>query len=184
MNSHQPILGIEELASDLALDKAIYKYVGLFDKESTDQVIIDIDNLLNSDDYSGKLKKRTFHITIEVTQNLYKYLSEKKADNIHSHGLFVLHGNKEGLIVTSGNYVKNKEINSLKARIKLINSLTNDELAHFYRGLLDIGSVTDQGGAGLGFVDIAKKSGSKIQYEFKSVDDQYSFYIFRILISN
>ena len=101
----------------------------------------------------------------------------------YSNALFLINEVPEGLVITSGNYLLNTEIRSLENRIDLINSLTNDEIAQFYRGLLDIGTMSRQGGAGLGFVDIAKKTGSKIQYQFKPVNDRYSFYIFKILIS-
>lgn len=177
-------LDIEEIAAEQSADKAIFSYVGIFDQDATDQLIIGVDNFLNIRDYSNALRKRTFHIVVEVVQNLFKYLSKKRRESNFNKGLFLMHGNAEKVIITSGNYILKSEENSLKSRITLINSLTNDELVHFYRGLLDVGSITSQGGAGLGFVDIAKKSGGKIQYEFKDIDDEYSFYLFKIIISN
>lgn len=184
MASDNKTLDIEEIAAQQLADKAMYSYIGNFDKETTDELIIGVDNFLNIREYSNVLRKRTFHIVVEIVQNLYKYLSKKKTNSVYSKGLFLMHGNAEKVIITSGNYILKSEEESLKSRIELINNLTNDELVHFYRGLLDVGSVTNQGGAGLGFVDIAKKSGGKIEYEFKDIDNDYSFYIFKIIISN
>ncbi|MDH5368215.1 MAG: DUF6272 family protein [Cyclobacteriaceae bacterium] len=185
MSPSNKSLEIEEIASELMVHKAVYQYIGNIDLDTTDKVILEVDDLLSHQNYPNKIRKKAFHITIEVVQNLYKYLLENHADPSHSKGIFLIHSSNDNeIIITSGNYLLRSEVNSLKSRIKLINSFTSDELAHFYRGLLDVGTISKHGGAGLGFVDIAKKSGNKIQYEFKEVDNDYAFYIFKIIISN
>lgn len=184
MSPDQKSIEIEKIALELSASKAVYQYVGNIDLNTTDKVILEVDDLLSHQNYPNKIRKKAFHITIEVVQNLYKYLLDKHADSTHSKGIFLIHSNDDEIEITSGNYLLRSEVNSLKSRIKLINSLTNKELAHFYRGLLDVGTISKHGGAGLGFVDIAKKSGKKIQYEFKNIDNDYAFYIFKIIISN
>jgi hypothetical protein len=38
-------------------------------------------------------------------------------------------------------------------------------------------SLSDKGGAGLGLIDIAKKTGSKLSYQFKEINELVSFFI-------
>ena len=40
-----------------------------------------------------------------------------------------------------------------------------------------------KGGGGLGMVDIARKTGDKLNFNFLPVDDQYSFFSLNIKIS-
>jgi hypothetical protein len=37
--------------------------------------------------------------------------------------------------------------------------------------------ISEKGGAGLGLIDIAKKTGSKLSYQFKELNDEVSFFI-------
>jgi hypothetical protein len=36
--------------------------------------------------------------------------------------------------------------------------------------------MSAKGGGGLGFIDIAKKSGQKLEYNIEKVDDTYAFF--------
>jgi len=175
-------IALEEMASSLLADKAMYNYIGIFDQASADKVILEVNDLLNHHDYSLKIRKKAFCITIEVVQNLFNYLCCN--DVVYNKGIFLIHNNINEVAITSGNYIRKTEVNSIKSRIDLINCLTSEELRHFYRRLLEISSfsIQDAGGAGLGFVDIAKKSGNKIEYDFLDIDNEYVFYIFKIII--
>ena len=37
-------------------------------------------------------------------------------------------------------------------------------------------NLSDKGGAGLGFVDMARKSGQKLEYGFRDLDQDYAFF--------
>ena len=52
----------------------------------------------------------------------------------------------------------------------------NEELKELYRGILDVGTVTSGNGAGLGLIDLARKSGRKVSYNFEEIDDKFSFF--------
>ena len=39
------------------------------------------------------------------------------------------------------------------------------------------GELSSKGGAGLGLIDIAKKTGNKFEYHFLPIDDNFSFFI-------
>ena len=43
--------------------------------------------------------------------------------------------------------------------------------------------MSKKGGAGLGFIDIARKSGNKLEYHFEKINDDYYFFIINSQIS-
>jgi hypothetical protein len=45
-----------------------------------------------------------------------------------------------------------------------------------YKFILNHQKLSAKGGGGLGLVDIARKSGNKLEYEFFIYDDNYSFF--------
>jgi hypothetical protein len=50
-------------------------------------------------------------------------------------------------------------------------------LKSLYKEIIKGGSgLTNKGGAGLGFVDMARKSGQKLEYEFEELGEGLSFF--------
>ena len=45
------------------------------------------------------------------------------------------------------------------------------------------GRLSDRGGAGLGFIDIAKKTGEKLIYSFLKINEKRSFFVLTSTIS-
>ncbi len=73
--------------------------------------------------------------------------------------------------------VSEAQARELKDKLDQINSLDKDGLKTLYKDIIKSGSgLTDKGGAGLGFVDMARKSGQKLEYGFESLGDGHSFF--------
>jgi len=64
----------------------------------------------------------------------------------------------------------------------MVNALDSDELRGLYRMKLEKDPRTLKGTAGLGFIDIARKSKSKLDYEFIEMDDNTSFFCLKVVI--
>ena len=43
--------------------------------------------------------------------------------------------------------------------------------------MLSVSEFSDKGGAGLGLIEMAKKTGNKLDYDFVSLDNDYSYFI-------
>ena len=65
----------------------------------------------------------------------------------------------------------------------MVNGLTREELKAYYKKILNNGEISDKGGGGLGFIDIAKKSGEKLEYSIREIDGNYSFFTLTVKIS-
>ena len=83
----------------------------------------------------------------------------------------------------TGNFIPNKKMNDIKGKIDHINGLDKEELKKLYKEILYNGEFSDKGTAGLGFVEIARKTGQKLSYEFHSVNDDYSYFTLQIRVS-
>ena len=68
------------------------------------------------------------------------------------------------------------------SKIDYINSLNRDELKAYYKEILNNGELSEKGGGGLGLIDIAKKSRNKLQYSFREIDEDYSFFTLTVKI--
>jgi len=128
-----------------------------------------------------KTKKKVYNVLVECLQNLCHHLDsvdfEYVGDMVDGKtALLLIESNKNGYQVVTGNYVTNERIDSLKERLDEINSVSKEELRDLYKRILNNDRFSDKGGAGLGFIDIARKSGQKLNYNFQSVNDKVSFF--------
>ena len=83
-----------------------------------------------------------------------------------------------------GNFVDNKKVPYLKDKIDKINSLSEDELKEMYKFILNHQKLSAKGGGGLGLLDMARKTGNKLQYYFYDFDDDNKFFNLDVYITN
>jgi hypothetical protein len=60
--------------------------------------------------------------------------------------------------------------------------MSKEELKTYYKEVLSNGVMSEKGGGGLGMIDIARKSGSKLDYKFSVVDEKFSFFSLSIKV--
>jgi hypothetical protein len=85
--------------------------------------------------------------------------------------------------VTTGNVIENTKIEELTRILDHINLLDKEGLKQLYKTQMREGRLSEKGGAGLGFIDIARKTGRKLDFHFLSIDEENSFFILTSTIS-
>jgi hypothetical protein len=132
---------------------------------------------------SPKTKKKVFNILVECMQNLYHHVDENQPENIERRSALVMISKHEGrFMIRTGNYIDNSSAEFLKERLKTINSMGKDELRQYYQDSLESSMISTKGTAGLGMIDIARKSGNKLDFEFLKVNNEISFFCLNVKI--
>lgn len=120
--------------------------------------------------------KKLITLVIEMLENVLKY-SENFVDftikNPQFQPEFNLLRNGENYILESVNPVKESDINLVKKKIDAVNRLDHESLRMFYRESLANGTFTEKGGAGLGFIEMAKIASDPLSYTFDRISDNY-----------
>jgi hypothetical protein len=130
-----------------------------------------------------KIKKRVFNILVEILQNVYHHLDERQDELIEEElktAILMLGKEDDSYVIITGNYILNDRVEKVRARIDELNLMTKEELKAKYQEVLANEGFSEKGGAGLGFIDILRKSGNKIEYDFRSVDEQFSFFTLNV----
>ncbi len=134
-----------------------------------------------------KIKKKVYNVLVESLQNLYHHMDEvagpDNTDEMVRSAIFMVGKIDSQYNIITGNYIMNKNVEGLKGRIDKVNSLTKEELKAYYKQVLDNGEMSAKGGGGLGMIDIARKTGEKLSYDFMPVDEKYSFFSLNIKIA-
>ncbi len=132
----------------------------------------------------SSVRKKIFNVLVECMQNLYHHAEAEVEGQIDTRrAMLELFYNNEFYFILTGNYIKNNDIQRLKERIDRVNSLSKEDLRKYYREILDNNSISNKGGADLGMIDMARKSGQKLDYHFTEVNDNLSFFDLKVKIA-
>lgn len=131
------------------------------------------------------VQRKVFHVMVECLQNISKHAEDTGEGNylFSGRGIFMVSKREDVYAVITGNIIENDKKEDLDNMLKKINSLNKDELKEYYKQQMRGGELSDKGGAGLGFVDIVRKTGNKLDYYFLPIDDNSSFFILTSKIS-
>lgn len=122
----------------------------------------------------GPLKK-IFFISVETLQNML--IHGHKNNQGEQHNFFILSKNGVKMNIISANLVSNNSISHLEKQIETINSFDDEKaLKAYYLEHLENNTISEKGGAGLGFITIGMKSGNKLKFDFKKINDDYSLF--------
>ncbi len=160
-----------------------YVYRGDFDSKITDGILSLAEINLDDQKNSLKIRKRVFFILVEGLQNITRHQDISNTENEYNEGFLVLQKKENAFKITTGNLIKNETIPYLKNILKKINSLSASELKEYYRKILNNHSFSEKGGAGLGLIEIARKSGNKISFDFQEISDTHSYFYMQTAIS-
>lgn len=175
---------IKDRYETLIKDNTVYSYLGSFRKKEFNQVLKGLEEFVENRIDQKLTKKKLFHILIEITQNLHNYTKDKGANKKFGKMFFVVDKEAEDYIVTTGNFLLTKEIPGIRTRIEMVNAMSEKEVKELYRGILNFGGISNRGGAGLGFVDLVRRSGHHLIYKFEEIDDKFSFFTLQVNVTN
>jgi len=167
--------------------EVLLTYKGSISTEWINGVLEGIESKLDSVNEDAKIKKKMYNVLVEGLQNLYHHVDElpdemrEKFDS--KFGVLVIKKFEDGYKVSLGNFVTSDKIKYLTDKIDKINSLTPDELKDMYKFILNHQKLSAKGGGGLGLVDMARKTGNKLEYYFLEFSPEFSFFNLEVKIN-
>lgn len=161
-------------------NQVILAYEGEFTQEITKAVLRMAETNLDSSHEESSIKRKVFNVMVECLQNIVKHSDEIKEDD---QAIFMIGKTNDHYEITSGNYVFNENVENLKTKIIQVNSLDKEGLKSLYKDIIKGGKLSDKGGAGLGFIDMARKSGNKLSFSFEKINNNHSFFSLKTKIS-
>lgn len=175
---------IYELHKTMLAKNLILVYEGEFTQEITKSVLSMAERNMDSMGEESSIKRKVFNVMVECLQNIVKHgedynpMNEKKQTAI-----FMIGKLDDEYVITSGNPVKNDIVGLLTEKLNQINSLDKEGLKALYKEIIKGTEISEKGGAGLGFVDMARKSGQKLEFDFTEINDEHSFFSLKTTIS-
>ncbi len=164
----------------------LFAFKGMMNDDILGEILSRVEDTLSEYESLMKLQRRINVIAVEILQNIFHHFegvdSTTVNDPSHNVVMFLLSKGKDAYYIIAGNYVPIETAEFLKEKIDSINNLSVEELKKRYRKVLSNGDFSEQGGAGLGIIDIARKSGQNLDYDFITNDNRNSFFTIKVSV--
>lgn len=137
----------------------------------------------------AKARKRVFNVVMECLQNLYHHNQRPASQALvapstaEPHGVVMIAQLVDGYSILTGNFMAGNDVKRVKDHLDRINAMTPEELRAFYRTTLNNGLFSQQGGGGLGMIEIARKSGGKLEYGFVPFNEDSAFFSLNVNVT-
>ena len=177
---------IESYLPDQLKNNIILFYKGNVDSDVINHILDTVEDKMIQVNDQSRLRKKVYNVLVESLQNLYHHVDKVPDDfedqTSEKFGMLIVQKVDRGYKIITGNFVKADNVERLEEKIKKINRSSHEEIKELYKFILNHQRISAKGGGGLGLVDIARKTGNKLDYSFKPYNDKYSFFYLNILV--
>jgi hypothetical protein len=153
-----------------------YIYRGSFTQTLTRKILSLAESNLQRLIDKSSLQNRIYFIMVEGLQNVTRHQDEVIDEATDYSGIFAIQKKGARYLITTGNLIVNSKVDSLKQKLERVNSLDREDLKKLHREILSTGELSDKGGAGLGLIEMARRSGNKLLFDFEYVDLYWSYF--------
>ena len=165
---------INKLRQKFSDEHLMFAYRGEVTGDNSVGLLTLLEREMEFSDFSLLGRKRLFMFVLENLQNITRH---GVANSEEMTSLVVYHKTADGYTVSTGNALKKSDVKGLRSNLEKINSLDSDKIREVYRTMLQDTKIGRKGGAGLGLMEMARKTGNKLDFEFLPIDDKYSYFI-------
>lgn len=175
---------IQKPYSQLLAREIIIAFEGNVTHQVMKAVTSVVEERLDEEGEGEAIQRKVYHIMVECLQNINRHAEAfyGEVEDYPGRGAILVTKRDDKYAVKTVNLIKNKHAKELNDFLNLINPLPDESLNDMYKSQLTDGHLSDKGGAGLGFIDIRRKTGTRFVFEFVEQDDETSFFIFTVLI--
>ncbi len=167
------------------LSKSILSYQGPLSFSTIDLLLSEFKIASQEHEISFRTYKKMISVMIEALENITRYSDQFPCGSGDKDGFCpacYINRNTKTLELITSNPVRKGDVESLRSRIDNVNKQNSEELKNLYKSTITNGEFSPKGGAGLGFIEMAKTTGNKLEYTFKELKGEFSLYTFRVFL--
>jgi hypothetical protein len=171
----------------MTADDTILSYKGQMSYETIGILLNMFKREVEPLDVKITIYKKILTVMIESLENVFRYRDsfENSPYLDQDHLPYFNIENREGdFVVTCANPILNSDVEKLRTMIERVNALDHDGLKNLYKNTITNGRFSHKGGAGLGFIEMAKVSGNKLEVYFDRVNEVFSYFTLIVRVAN
>jgi hypothetical protein len=138
----------------------------------------------HANDASQQMVRKIYGVFVELAQNIQNHSFEHVVieDDKIGVGIIVIREDEHKFVITSGNKISNAQAEKLQAYCDSINKLDDETLKKLYKEKLRNVRQQQAVGAGIGLIEIRRKSTYPITYNLQAVDEEAQFFTLSVIL--
>lgn len=165
-------------------DTILLEREGMVDSAVVLDMLPKIEQILDEQEVSRQTKRKLVNIAIETLQNLQLHAFPVDEKGYGVYPVFHLTKSDGCINIIIGNLINNDERAGLEDKLDKINSLNDAEVKFLYGVIMKqtVVKFSTKGGAGLGLIDMKKKSGNPLDFRFQELDENVSYFNLKVCV--
>ena len=155
-------------------ERLMFVYRGTVTNDSSESLLMMLEQEMEKSNFGSPGRKRLFLFVLESLQNVSRHSSRQSEGEM---SLVIFSKTDNGYRVTTANVIAREESLPLKAQLDLMNGMDAEGIRNLYLQKLVNEGFSDKGGAGLGLIEMARKSGNRLDYDFIDIDGDNLYFI-------
>ena len=164
----------------------IFSFSGEVSQSILTGIAENLENKMEMLEVKSSTTQNIFSIFIEQMQNVMKYSPPEDEEVGHFSNMSIsvigFDGAKNKYYVSSGNVIDRSDKEKVIDKISKLNLMDRQELKDYYKELRKSGRYKHDKGAGLGLIEMAKKSTEPIEFIIDDIDEKLSFFTIKTII--
>ncbi len=175
-------MDISKIRTVMEEEGVVFSFSGMISQTLTSFMLETAKTQLEDSGEDTKMIRSMFLIAIEQLQNVMSYSKERdihQGNKYTSPGVLVIGYSDElqKYYVNSSNEIFEKDKEKVSKKLDEINNMEKEDLRKFLREKLRSAEDKHDRGAGVGFIEMAKRSSEKLEYNFEEINGKHYFHI-------
>lgn len=176
-----------EIYNKLQSDGIIFCFAGPLSQGVLEEVGGVLKAKLEADESDSSKVNKVFSVFVEQMQNIFSHSGEVLVEGGGGQeaevrqGLLVV-GQEEGsFYVLSGNYVPNEDVEEIEGQLDRLRLMDKEEMKAYFKEMRRKDREGEKG-AGIGFIETARKASLPLEYKITKVDGRRSFFHLKAVV--
>ncbi len=155
-------------------------FKGKFSQDITMSLLSMTESRLSKEGTELSIKKKVFHIMMGCLQTI---CSTNEESSNQKNAIFMIGKNEKEFFIYSGNMIRKETVAELKKKLVMLNVMDAKDLKNLFKTIITTVASDEISASELALIDIARKSGRKLEYDIREVDEEFSFFSMRTVIT-
>lgn len=163
-------------------DQCAWVHSGRFHDEHTADLILLSEGVAERTGVSRDIRNRLAFVMVEAFQNVIRHGTELQSPG-PERPMILLRACAAGFTVTTANTMRNEDEDKLVRMLADLSGKPKEQLKALFLERLQGNKVSERGGAGLGLIEMARRSGRELVHTVSRRDDSTSLFTLEVGIA-
>lgn len=181
------IIEMQGFYEQLKKEGIIFSFSGPVSQNLLEGIGATLKQKMSLEETSTNVTQKVFSIFVELMQNVINYSAERGSAGEEepelSFGILIIGKKNDQFYIKSGNYISRAQKESLEEKLPMIRKMDKDELKRYYKQQRRKEAVDGSKGAGLGFIEMARRASRPIEYDIlPAEEEERHFFVVNVVI--